>query len=216
MRALRDDVSLRDEVSLVTAVLDAGPQVHELIFRDSFFRCACSKIHPVKDIDDARDAQRVHESQVTSQSALDESEPSELAEIRGRKDAATNGPFEWLGTSLESRGESVLEVSVSCSSYCYGGSPVTEISEADRAFLEKAQVDVSVAVAGLDAVIGLHGPQVRHSGGVQRRICAECSKGLPGQGSNSIVLWPCRTFVALRDGMKGELKAILEYDPYAS
>jgi hypothetical protein len=200
----------------MSAATQVEAPVHDLIFRDSFFRCTCSTIHQVKDIDDARVAHAAHVSAATGQPARDDSEPATLAEIRARKSAATQGPLTWVGNDLEgARGAAVMESSVNCGSYCYGGSPSMEMPEGDKAFFETAQVDVSVAVAGLDAVIELHKPQARQSGGVQRRICAECSRGLPGQGSNSVVLWPCRTFTALRNGMASELKAILERDPYA-
>lgn len=186
------------------------PQVHRLVFRDGFFRCACTKIHPVKDIDDAREAQAAHESQAADEPAGNDYDPPELAAIRARHTAASSGPLEWVGTSLEqARGGVVIEAEVNCGSYCYGGSAVLDMSPADKDFTENAHVDLRIALAGLEAVINLHRPQLHHSGGVARRVCAECSSGGGFGSASRVVAWPCGTFSALRQGLATEHELVL-------
>ncbi|WP_175682674.1 hypothetical protein [Burkholderia cenocepacia] len=50
------------------------------------------------------------------------------------------GPWEWVGSCLESRApghyESVLEAKVSCSKFCYGGTVELTISDADRQLMQ--------------------------------------------------------------------------------
>lgn len=54
----------------------------------------------------------------------------------------TPGPWEWVGRDLESNFpghyESVIESTVSCGSFCYGGSVDMKISDADRCLIAAA------------------------------------------------------------------------------
>ena len=48
----------------------------------------------------------------------------------------TPGPWDWVGRDLESNSpthcEAVIQTGVDCGSYCYGGMPVLQISDADK------------------------------------------------------------------------------------
>lgn len=170
---------------------------HHLAYRDGLFYCECGKFHGVRDIDDAKAAQRGHEASLSHTNAPRQNEPPELAPIRARHAAATPGPMEWVGPSLEGRdGAVVVESEVRCGTYCYGGSAAVTMTEGDRDFTQNAHVDMTVTMAGLDAVVALHSPRTQHSRGVARRVCDECSRvSLQADG----VPWPCRTFSTLSE-----------------
>jgi hypothetical protein len=80
---------------------------------------------------------------------------SALDDIRARAEAATEGPWEWDGNDIDQCGTrwgSVVENTVSCMSYCYGGSVEQEVKPADREFIAHARQDIPRLLAALDAV----------------------------------------------------------------
>ena len=80
-----------------------------------------------------------------------------LQPIKDRLEAASDGPWEWIGANLEvcSPGYGdVMEVEVECMSYCYGGSPRVNISAGNKALLENAPTDQARLIAAIEAVIG--------------------------------------------------------------
>ena len=66
----------------------------------------------------------------------------DLTENEVKDDAHTPGPWEWVGNQLESNSpghyEEVIEVSVSCGSFCYGGIVDMKISDADALLIAAA------------------------------------------------------------------------------
>ena len=78
-----------------------------------------------------------------------------LEDIKARAEAATEGPWEWDGNDIDQCGTSwgsVVENTVSCMSYCYGGSVTQEVKSADRDFIAHARTDIPKLVAALEAV----------------------------------------------------------------
>lgn len=61
----------------------------------------------------------------------------------------TPGPWEWVGRDLESNFpghyESVMETTVSCGQFCYGGSVDLKISAADKRLIAAAPELLTVA-----------------------------------------------------------------------
>lgn len=180
---------------------------HHLTYRDGLFYCSCGKFLGVRDIDDARGAQDDHVSSLSALGAPRDNEPPQLAPIRARHAFATSGPMEWVGPSLESRGGgAVVESEVSCGSYCYGGTATVTMTEGDRDFTQNAHVDLSVTMAGLDAIVALHSPRTQHFQGVARRVCDECSReSVRASG----VPWPCRTYATLSEALATSLDKAL-------
>lgn len=84
----------------------------------------------------------------------------ELAAIRERVEAATDGPWENDGggeigqhyTCLPPY-RTIVGTEVSCSSYCYGGSTKGVERDADAEFIAHARTDVPRLVEALDAVV---------------------------------------------------------------
>jgi len=76
----------------------------------------------------------------------------DLSAIRAQLAGITPGPWEFVGPDIEQCGEvfgTVIENSVDCGSYCYGGSVKQEVKAADAAFIAAAPS----TVAGLLAVV---------------------------------------------------------------
>lgn len=63
-------------------------------------------------------------------------DPTERA--RRLLDAATPGPWEWDGRDLCNRYDTVIEPTVECSHYCYGGTPRLGLNDADAALIAAA------------------------------------------------------------------------------
>ena len=85
----------------------------------------------------------------------------------------TPGPWEWVGRDLESNFpghyEAVIESTVSCGSFCYGGSVDMKISDADRRLIAaapdllealrdalKAEEEAIESVSAWAAALGVH------------------------------------------------------------
>jgi hypothetical protein len=68
------------------------------------------------------------------------------------------GPWEWVGNSLESNApghyDAVLEATVSCGQFCYGGVAELAISDADKRLIAAAPE----LLAALDELTDLEGP----------------------------------------------------------
>jgi hypothetical protein len=82
-----------------------------------------------------------------------------LEEIRARVEAAAEGPWEWEGGDVVQCGGkwgAVVENTVICGSYCYGGSVDQEVKTEDREFIAHARTDVPRLLTALDAVLELH------------------------------------------------------------
>lgn len=81
-----------------------------------------------------------------------------LDSIKSQLASATPGPWEFVGNDIEvpSPGYGmILETSVECGSYCYGGSVRQAISAGDREFIENAASHVARLTAALEAVLEL-------------------------------------------------------------
>src|SRR5690606_21364385 len=109
-------------------------------------------------------------------------------------EAATPGPWMWVGPDLESRdGGAVIALSVECTRYCHGGIPRVEMDDADSEFLEHARADVPALVAEvrrlravLAAIRDWHG---RHG---ERDWCDACWPG---------TTYPCWTRTTAERGL---------------
>lgn len=64
-------------------------------------------------------------------------------EIRARLDDATPGPWEWDWSTLGSDIAEVAEPSLSCGSYCLGGTARIDIKAADAQFIANAPEDIA-------------------------------------------------------------------------
>lgn len=124
--------------------------------------------------------------------------------IRGRLAAATPGPWEFVGNDIElpsPRYGVVLETSVECGSYCYGGSARQDISEGNREFIAAAPTDVARLVAAVEAVLAVHEPMdaAMFSGRHERivKVCTGC-----GTDDGNWQRWPCPTIAAIEAALK--------------
>lgn len=70
----------------------------------------------------------------------------DLSAIRAQLAGITPGPWEFVGPDIEQCGETwgtVIENSVDCGSYCYGGSVRQEVKPEDAAFIAAAPSTVT-------------------------------------------------------------------------
>lgn len=75
-----------------------------------------------------------------------------VGEIEERLNAATPGGWEWDCNDIVQTGNewrTVVENTVSCGSYCYGGSVEQTVSQEDKAFITHAPSDVAYLLAEL-------------------------------------------------------------------
>ena len=119
----------------------------------------------------------------------------DLSAIRAQLAGITPGPWEFVGPDIEQCGEvfgTVIENSVDCGSYCYGGSVKQEVKAADAAFIAAAPSTVAGLLAVVERVEALHTMEHAEvpvwqygikSGG---EVCS-----LDGQA------WPCETITAI-------------------
>lgn len=107
-----------------------------------------------------------------------------LDEIQARADAATDGPWEHVG----SYGRIVSGPVQVCRAYGDDGKATP-----DAPFIAHARTDVPRLVAALRAVEALH---TRVGSDDQNGFCVACCDMEP--------LWPCPTVTAIRDALGGQ------------
>ncbi|VXB24465.1 hypothetical protein [Citricoccus sp. K5] len=82
-----------------------------------------------------------------------------LAAIKARAEAATEGPWEFAGDTVEQLPpggyEEIVSCEVSCGSYCYGGTGRGVIRSEDGEFIAHARTDVDDMAAAITAVLDL-------------------------------------------------------------
>ena len=124
-----------------------------------------------------------------------------LGQIDRLDQQATKGPWEKLGSTVESNGtyEDVITTEVDCSSYCYGGRGGGVLKDKDAEFIALSRTALPTLAQTVRAVLELHEPIDDHIH-LRAKICSHryCVDEALDQ-----MEYPCPTVQAITDALGG-------------